>query len=255
MIEISCKGKNETTDAVMGKSVAEAREHYKPLLEIPDKAKARLNGKEVKRDAECSILLNDGDKLVFAHRKMSRKMVMIAAIMAALTATAGVFAFTWTTAGVTIGGSADSEYATVAPDGSPPSFATSVFGKYRGDISSGNLFTITPDANYTGDLVVKVYLTNADELTGAYQHLNMKLELWDSAMVPVNIYAADTGHTFQMLTLDNGVATFDLEYDAGTSPYEVQLSGGGYVTNPRSPNDWNAGYEVNPLLYCEVTQR
>jgi len=102
---------------------------------------------------------------------------------------------------------------------------------------------------------VKVYLTNADELTGAYQSLNMKLELWDSAVTPVNIYASETGHTFQLLTLDNGVVTLDLEYNAGTSPYKIKLAGGSYTTNPRSPVDWSAGYAVSPLLYCEVTQR
>ena len=104
--------------------------------------------------------------------------------------------------------------------------------------------------------MVKVYLTNADEMSKSYQYFNMKLELWDStAVTPVNIYASETGHTYQLLSLDNGVATFDLEYDAGTSPYEIKVAGGSYTTNPRSPVDWNTGYAVAPALYCEVTQR
>ena len=254
MVEIRYREHREEA-GLAGKSVAEVREQYKSVFDMPDKARVKLNGKEVKPDLESGMLLNDGDKLLFEHKKMSPKLMLAMVILGVLATTGGVFAVTWTTASATITAVAASDYATVVPDGSLPSFSTKVFGKYRGDIPSGNLFTITPDADYTGDLVVKVYLTNADELTAAYQHLNMKLELWDTDVSPVNIYAAETGHTFQMLTLDNGVATFDLEYDAGTIPYEVQLADGCYTTNPRSPNDWNANYEVSPLLYCEVTQR
>ncbi len=255
MIEVRYGERFEVVE-LEGKSVADVRKQYKPVYDMPHKSKAILNGKEVEGDLEERMLLDDGDKLVFEHaKKKNRKLIMIGAIMAALAATGGVFAFTWTTAGASIGATADSEYATIEPAGSLPSFSTNVFGKYRGEIPSGEVFTITPDADYTGDMVVKVYLTNADDLTKSYQNLNMKLELWDDAETPVNIYASDTGHTFQLLTLDNGVATFDLEYDAGTSPYSVKLAGGSYTTNPRSPNDWNSGYSVAPLLYCEVTQR
>ncbi len=187
--------------------------------------------------------------------KNKKRLVLIVALVVTLLGSGITFAFTYTTASATITGTADSEYATVEPAGSLPSFSTNVFGKHRGDIPSGDVFTITPDTDYTGDLLVKVYLTNADELTGAYQSLNMKLELWDSAATPVNIYASETGHTFQLLTLDNGVVTLDLEYNAGTSPYKIKLAGGSYTTNPRSPTDWTSGYSVSPLLYLEVTHR
>ncbi len=187
---------------------------------------------------------------------MKKRLLLLIALLVALVVSGGVFAFTWTTASATITATADSaDYVTVAPAGSLPSFSTNIFGKYRGAVPSGDVFTITPDSDYTGDFVVKVYLTNADALTKVYQNLNMKLELWDSATPAVNIYAGQTGHTFQLLSLDNGVVTFDLEYDDGTSPYEVKLAGGSYTTNPRSPVDWNDSYAVAPLLYCEVTQR
>ncbi len=237
-----------------GKSVVEVREQYKELFSIPGKAQAKLNGKAFKKMQEAKTTLKDNDELAFA-KKSGKGLLMVGALMLALVVSGGVFAYTWTTAGATITATADSDYATVEPAGSLPSFGTNIFGKYRGTIPSGDLFTITPDGDYTGDLVVKVYLTNADALTSAYQNLNMKLELWDSAATPVNIYASETGHTFQLLSLDNGVATFDLEYNDGTSPYKVKLAAGSYATNPRSPVDWNAGYSVSPLLYCEVTQR
>jgi len=248
MIEIRYREHREEAE-LAGKSVAQVREQYRPVFDIPDKAKVKLNGKEIKPDVEPRMLLNEDDKLLFEHKKMSRRLVLIGAIMATLATTGGIFATTWTTAGATIGATADSDYATVDVAESLPSLGH-VFGKYRGDIPSGDVFVITPDADYTGDLAVKVYITNADDLTKSYQHLNMSLELWDSADPAVNIYASDTGHTFQLLTLDNGTATFDLEYDAGTSPYKVKLSGGSYTTNSRSPVDWNSGYSVSPLLYC-----
>ena len=254
MIVVRYRDYSQIAD-LAGKSAAEVREQYRNQFDIPDKAHAKLNGRKINRGQETQTLLKDSDELIFAGK--SRKgLVMVAACLLALAVSGGVFAFTWTTASATIGATADSDYAAVAPADSLPSFSTNVFGKHRGDVPTGDLFTITPEADYTGDLVVKVYLTNADELSPAYQHLNLKLELWDSNVTtPVNIFASETGHTFQLLTLDNGVVTFDLEYGAGTSPYKVKLAGGGYTTNARSPLDWESGYAVAPLLYCEVTQR
>lgn len=253
MVEVRYGEHYEIAD-LLSNSLAEARELYKGRFHIPEKAKAFLNGNQIKKAMESEILLGDEDKVSF-EKKKSRKPVLIGAFLLATALTGGAFAYTWTTASATISATADSDFASVAPAGSLPSFSANLFGKYRGVVPSGDLFTVTPDANYTGDLEVKVYLTNVSALTKAYQYLNMELELWDSADPAVNVYAGETGHTYQLLTLDNGVATFDLEFDAGTSPYVVKLSSGGYMTNPRSPIDWNAGYDVAPVLYCEVTQR
>lgn len=253
MIEIKF-GKHGEMAELAGKSLAEARELYKGKFNIPEKARAVLNGRKFNKELEPLVILRDEGELTF-EKKKNRKLVLVGACLLAFALTAGTFAYTWTNASATITATADSDYATVTPADSLPSFSTNVFGKYRGTIPSGDVFTITPDANYTGDLEVKVYLTNAADLSKTYQYLNMKLELWDSDDPAVNIYAGETGHTFQLISIENGVAIFDLEYDAGTGPYKVKLSGGGYMTNPRSPIDWNAGYEVAPLLYCEVTQR
>ena len=187
---------------------------------------------------------------------MKKKWILVLALIITLLGSGLTYAFTYTTASATITGTADSEYATVTVDDSPPSFAANIFGKHRGDVPSGDMFIITPDTTYTGDMLIKVYLTNADELSKTYQHLNMKVEIWDSeATTPVNIFAGETGHTFQLLTLDNGVVTFPLEMDDGTSPFKVKIAGGSYGTNPRSPVDWESGYSVSPLLFCEVTQK
>ena len=187
---------------------------------------------------------------------MKKKWILIGAIVATLAVTGSVFAYTYTTASASIGAVGDSDYAVVEPSTPAINFGTNVLGRFRGDIPAGYLFEITPDADYTGDLQVDVYLTNADELTFAYKHLNMKLELWDSTDPdPLNMFESATGHTFQLITLDNGRATFDLDQSAGTAPFKVRLAGGSFATHGMNPLDWTAGSEVSPLLYCEVTQR
>ena len=112
--------------------------------------------------------------------KSRKKLYLLGALALVLALTSSMFAYTYTTASVQIGAIADSEYAEVEPTTPPLQFPTRVWGKYRGDLPEGNLFSITPDGDYTGDLLTKVYLTNADELTGPYQHLNMILELQDA---------------------------------------------------------------------------
>jgi len=184
--------------------------------------------------------------------KSRRKLGLLGALALALVLTAGMFAYTWTTASLTLSGTVKTDYATVSAEETAPGFGN-VWGKWIGNVDSGNLFTITFQDDYTGDLVVKVYLTNADELAKAYQHLNMKLYIKGTSG---NIHAADAGHEFELLTLDNGVVTWNLSYNSGGGgPFKVYLDGGSFKTNSRIPIDWEAGYSVKPQLFCEVTQR
>ncbi len=119
--------------------------------------------------------------------------------------------------------------------------------KRYGEVPAGELFEITPHADYPGDLGVTVYLTNTDELTKAFQYLNMKLYLEGS------IEAGQTPN-YQLLTLDNGVATFILEGGASDN-FTMSIAGGGYGVNSNDPLAWEAGWSVTPELYCEVTQK
>ncbi len=254
MVGIKYGGCNVAAE-LAGKSVAEARESYKGEFAIPNKAKAILNGKQIRKELEPRMMLNDNDKLSFRAGSGIRKpAVVLTCFLLALALTGGAFAYTYTTASATITATGDSDFAAIEPSDNISGFSTNVFGKHRGDIPTSDIFDITPDADYTGDMVVKVYLTNADELSKAYQYLNMKLQLNDSADANT---ANATGHTFQLLTLDNAVVTFDLQNPSGAgSPYHVYLNDGGYMTNSRGGVlDWSAGYSVSPFLYCEVTQR
>jgi hypothetical protein len=116
-----------------------------------------------------------------------------------------------------------------------------------GSTPTGDLYEITPHADYSGDLLVRVYLTNTGNVTKAYQYLNMQLYLEDS------VEAGETPN-YQLLTIENGVATFNLVGITGGS-YTLNVTGGDYSLTSREPDEWEQGYTVTPELYCEVTQR
>ncbi len=110
-----------------------------------------------------------------------------------------------------------------------------------------DLFEITPDSNYSGDLLVRVYLANTGALVKAYQSLNLELYLEGSV-------EAGKTPSYRTLTIENGVATFNLVGIAGGS-YTLSVTGGTYTLTSREVMEWEAGYTVTPELYCEVTQR
>lgn len=112
---------------------------------------------------------------------------------------------------------------------------------------TGNLFEVTSDSGYSGNLQVRVYLTNTDALLKAYKSLNMELYLEGS------VEAGKTPN-YRLLTLENGVATFNLVGISGGN-YILSVTGGTYELVSREPMEWEAGYTVTPELYCEATQR
>ena len=127
------------------------------------------------------------------------------------------------------------------------------FGKYKGDLPAGNLFSIT-SGDYTGDLTVKVSIMNPGALALAFQYFNMQLALTDAGgNIIIGSGLAPAGHEYQVLSLENGVVGFDVAW-AGP-PYYVKLIDGGYATFGRLPLEWTSGYSVSPQLFCEVVAR
>jgi len=174
------------------------------------------------------------------------KKFLIIALVAVLAATGGMFAYTFTTATATIGVTAvESDFATVAANTTYS--APQVLGKFTGTWLPGTLYDITPDTNYTGDLVISVYLVNAGALIRQYQHLNMALEFQDSTDT-----TADEQGEAQVLNLQNAGVLFTWASGNGTSPFYVKLTGGSYRMHP-----WKTltGGSVAPQLWLEVTQR
>lgn len=117
----------------------------------------------------------------------------------------------------------------------------------QGEVPHGDLFDITPHEDYTGDMLVKLYVTNTAELIKAYKYLNMK------------IYTADTleaGETpdYQILSIENGVVQFNI-IGGSAEDYTVEVAGGSYRVLSDDPDEWGAGWNIIPEFYCEVGQR
>jgi len=173
------------------------------------------------------------------------KKFLLIALVAVLAATGSVFAYTFTTATTTIGVTAiQSDFANITANTTYS--APTVFGKFTGTWPTGTLFDVVPHEEYTGDLVIHVYLVNTGELIRQYQHLNMTIEFRDR-----NDVAVDERGMAQVLTLQNANVAFDWS-DNGTSPYYVKLTGGSY-----NLHRWKTmtGGSVAPQLWCEITQR
>ena len=141
---------------------------------------------------------------------MKRKWYFVAALMLAAVICSGTYAYAFTQATATMSLTpTEGDIVTVNATETQPDWQSVLDdlaseNKTRGEVPSGNLFTVAPNAAYTGDLDVKVYLANTDNLSKAYQYLNMKLYMDGSE-------EADQDPNYQLLTLDNGQVGFTLK--------------------------------------------
>ena len=117
----------------------------------------------------------------------------------------------------------------------------------QSEVPLGKLFDITPHPDYTGDLNVKIYLTNTAELIRSYSYLNMQLYVAKSV-------EAQEHPAYRVLSLENGVASFNIE-GGSARLYTVEVWGGAYRVISSDVTEWGAGWSVVPEVYCEVTQR
>ena len=171
------------------------------------------------------------------------KKILIIALVVAFVTISGAFAYTYTTTTGTIGIAEPTEdvatcnNATAAqPDWDSVLVDLASENKTCGEVPTGDLFNIIPNAAYTGDLVTNVCMANTAELTKAYSYLNIKLYLEGSA-------EADQTPNYRLLTLKNGEASFaleDLEPVSGTwtQTSEADFDGGTlYQVDAISPGD------------------
>jgi hypothetical protein len=120
-------------------------------------------------------------------------------------------------------------------------------GVIQGEVPQGDLYKITPAADYTGDLMVKIYLMNTSNLIKAYRYLNM-------SVYTTNSLEAGETPTYKVLSLENGVVEFNI-MGGMAAYYKVSVTGGSYSLISDNPANWSPGYTVTPEFYCEVTQR
>ena len=226
MVEIKF-GEYYEKSELAGMSVAEAREEFETAFGIPEKAKAVLNGRAVKKDEESQILLSDDDKLAFRAR--SRKgLVAVGALLLALAVSGVSFAYTQTTATTT---------TTITAIGVSGAFvdvttANKTSLKYdQGpswniveDVASSTLanpgsiygLDVGPAASpYTGDLRITIYLNNPDTLNSYYTYINLGINAYPAESGSDNWSSTEefTGGDF-ILTLTNGYVSFVLPYNS-----------------------------------------
>ncbi|OGN98941.1 MAG: hypothetical protein A2Y89_05445 [Chloroflexi bacterium RBG_13_51_18] len=246
MVEIRYSDQYEITD-LAGQTVCEARQQFKSDFGIPEKASARLNGSKVKANAELDTVLNDDDKLTFAVSR-SRTPFLIGALLLALAVTGSVFAFGWINASTTITSTVGNNFANVIAANNLTGWTA--HGNTKGNIGTGNIFTIMPDPTYTGDLVITVSIGNAAELAQQYRVLSLQLELVQSDNVTTIDLSAGNSGFWTMLTLQNG--SVDL-FPLTTQNMSVRVKSGFYITQAKGTGPW--GGASSPDLFCEVTQR
>jgi hypothetical protein len=116
-----------------------------------------------------------------------------------------------------------------------------------GSVPTDDLFDITPHTDFSGDLAVRVYLTNTGALAKAYQYLNMDLYLESS------VEAGETPN-YRTLTLENGWVTFNLKDFTPGNTYTLSVTGD-YELVSRDTSEWEEGWTVTPELYCQIVQR
>ncbi len=253
MVEIRYGEQFETAD-LAGKSVSEARNLFKAELGIPGKAKAKLNGKNIKEGLESDTCLCDDDKLSFAVSR-GKGAFLVGALLLALAITSGVFAYGYITATTTLqAGTITNDFASVSQNGtSTPTW--SPYGFYKGTISAGSLFNVdTQTSGYPGNLVVTVSIANADELVEVYRVLALTLEVTadNGSVVDINGSGNVTADDIALLTLNNGSVSLFINQVAA-DVYNVNIKSGFYITNVFGLG-FTSGYE-DPLLYAEVAQR
>jgi hypothetical protein len=117
----------------------------------------------------------------------------------------------------------------------------------QGELPQGDIFNITPAEAYTGDLNVKIYLTNTAALLKAYQYINMKLYM-------ANSIEAGNNPDYLVLSIENGLVSFNIEGDTAPS-YVVRVAGGSYRLVSDNTSNWGEDWSVVPEFYCEVSQR
>jgi hypothetical protein len=179
--------------------------------------------------------------------KSKLRRYLVTALVLALAITGGLFAYTYTSQTTTLGAvSISSDFANVTVNNTVPNYA--VLGSYRGKIPQGNLFEVSPSANYSGDLQVNVYLSNVDQLSYKYGMLLMRVRIVNGANATV-----DVENMAKPLTLNNGQVSFTCDGLTPLSTYHVQMTGGVYRTFP-----WayltSSGGSYTPSITCEVLQ-
>ena len=179
--------------------------------------------------------------------KSKLRQYFVTALMLTLAITGGLFAYAYTTRTTALSVTdAASDFASVTVNNTVGSF--SIFGSYRGRIPQGNLFAVTPAANYPGDLEVSVYLDNIDQLSYKYGLLLMRIRFVDSGNGTVDVDGIQ-----KPLSLNNGVVSFTATGLTANTTYYIQTTGGVYRAFPWAYINTSGGTYA-PSITADVVQ-
>ena len=188
-------------------------------------------------------------ELIKGAGKSKLRLYLATALLAALAVTGGLFAYAYTIASTSLSAtdaSADFGSIVASTTNTVPNY--SPFGTYRGRIGAGNLFDVTPDTGYQGDIGINVYLDNIDQIGYKYGMFMVKLRLMNSANQSMDVDGVD-----KPLTLRNGVVSFTSNNMTGGTTYYIYCVGGVYRTFP-----WayltGAGGSWTPSFTAEILQ-
>ncbi len=249
MVEIRHGDQYEITD-LAGRTVSEAREHFKSELGIPDKATAKLNGSKVKASAELDTVLNDDDKLTFAVSR-GRGAYLVGALLLALAVTGGVFAYGWINATTTITASTTAENFADVYAVNTTVTGWAAYGNTKGNIPSSDLFYVVP-GSYPGDVIISVGIGNAADLSEDYRVISLQLELVQTGNITNKIdISGGNGAEWVLLNLNNG--TVDMFPDGATANMTVRIKDGFYIAHAKGHGA--SSTTTSPELFCEVAQK
>jgi molybdopterin converting factor small subunit len=234
-----------------GKTVAQVREQYKPLLNIPDRAKTRINNSNIKKNLESETVLKDDDTLRFVETSRKGPFFILAALVA-LGATAIPFAFAATTATISANVTPGSDFVSVTAADTAPTW--NVWGKFKGSCGSGELFKIMPGTDYTGDMSCTVIIGNGEELVETYRLITMRISIYEDDGSGTSANTSGQIGTTEFLTLAKGEIDITMSDLSGKqSPYWVYLDSGFYISHYWG--GWDPSGKEDPLLFCDVTQK
>lgn len=178
---------------------------------------------------------------------MKKRLMFLGAAILAVGATSISFA-AGSTGSTTVSVSAASTTPTITassspeaglgtgPNGAVPSIQPVIDSAQS--VTAGDLYTVHPNSD--GDVVLTVYLTNADKLAKDYTYLNLNVTVyvgtytndsaaptWGSPLVPATDASTNAAVTTQLLTLNNGYVTFYLTgITAASQIYGVSIDSG-----------------------------
>lgn len=173
-------------------------------------------------------------------KKSKRSLFLLGTLALALVLTGGVFAGTWFNVANDGTVTTEADYASVS---ATTLSITDVQGGELGNVAAQTIFTITSEANYTGDLLVTVYLANAPDLVATFESLQLKVK---SAFQGGGLELTD----WQLLSLDNESVIIPVTGYTGGTAFNVTVESGTWHAQPDIETN-----DPDLDLYCEVSQR